>query len=169
MPQTGPAEVYRRLVESRVWQEQRLPAVVLAATGLMAMIGMGSVAVAAAGWSTTTEVSVEGVTVSPSSAAPRVGVVVQTTLPPGVPPVAPSPAVTPIASPPRVETSPLPATTGQPVPSPPAGVTTPPLTEMTAPATATPAPSPSPTPSPSLSPLLESAPASATPSGSLDG
>ncbi|MFI5840875.1 hypothetical protein ACIA8K_14340 [Catenuloplanes sp. NPDC051500] len=88
MPEIVPANAYRRLLASRVWQEQRMPAVVLAATGLMAMVGMGSVAVAAVGWSTTSEVSVDGVTMTPSAGAPQVGVAVRTTIGPDGRPVA---------------------------------------------------------------------------------
>jgi hypothetical protein len=88
VPETVPANAYRRLLASRVWQEQRMPAVVLAATGLMAMVGMGSVAVAAAGWSTITEVSVDGVTMTPDAGVPQVGVAVRTTVGPDGRPVA---------------------------------------------------------------------------------
>jgi hypothetical protein len=92
-----------------------MPAVVLAATGLMAMVGMGSVAVAAAGWSTTTEVSVDGVTMTPSAAAPQIGVAVHTTVGPDGKPVVTT-VISPVPGTPSAGTpAPLTSVSGTPV------------------------------------------------------
>ncbi|GAB7049491.1 hypothetical protein [Catenuloplanes indicus] len=135
-----PANVYRRMVDSRVWQEQRLPAVVLAATGLMAMIGMGSVAVAASGWSTISEVSVDGVTMTPGEGAPRIGVAVHTSGSPGAVPIA------------TAAVSAAPGATGTPAPSAPATATPPVEASPTAVPVTPSAPAGSPDPVPAAPP-----------------
>ncbi|WP_157240634.1 hypothetical protein [Catenuloplanes japonicus] len=157
MPETGPANAYKRLVESRVWQEQRMPAVVLAATGLMAIVGMGSVAVAASGWTTTTEVSVDGVTMTPSAAAPQIGVAVQTTIGPDGRPVA-TVMLSPVPGTPQAVTPvPVASISGTPVPV--AFISGTPIVILPAPGTPAPVPSPvlapvseTPTAAPSVSP-----------------